>query len=170
MTTPSTPVYIFSGTTLEQETIDRLLDTFHTISALQDIGVPPSPLTFHNVPANTHQCSSIPQIADYHLQNKGETVSVEPVIVLDDQSEGEGGTVLIVGYPKENDDVSLSDDEEQPAQTNTSHDAEAHPNVRVMPAWVNPLVANLSIGHQDLNSYIENAQDDGVFRGFPSIN
>lgn len=137
MAAPSTPVYILPGSTLEQETIDRLLNTFHTMSALEAIGVPPNLLAFHTVPATTHQCSSPVQIAEYHVQNKRAVVSVKPVIVLDDQSEGEGGTVLVVGFPKEKDEVSLSDDEEEPAQTSDPHNTEAqaqpYPSVRVVP-------------------------------------
>ncbi|KAF9456468.1 hypothetical protein BDZ94DRAFT_1275508 [Collybia nuda] len=169
MITPSTPIYILPGSTLKQATIDRLLTTFCTTSALQDMGVPPSPLTFHDVPAKTHQCTSLAQIADYHMKNKEETVSVEPVIILDDLSEGEDGTVLVVGFPMEKDEASLSDDEEkESAQKGTLIDEEAYPRVRVMPMWINPLVADLSIGHQDLSLYIETAQD-GVFRGFPNM-
>lgn len=137
MATP-TPVYILPGSTLKQETIERLLTTFRTMSALEAIGIPPNLLAFHTVPATTHHCSSPAQIADYHVENKQKVVSVEPVVVLDDQSEGEGGTVLVVGFPKEKDEVSLSDkEEEEPAQTSDSHGTEAqaqpYPSVRVVP-------------------------------------
>lgn len=58
--------------------------------------------------------------------------------MLDDASEGEGGTVLVVGFPKGKDEVSLSDDdEEEPAQASNSHNTEAqaqpYPSVRVVP-------------------------------------
>lgn len=118
MATP-TPVYILPGSTLKQETIERLLTTFRTMSALEAIGIPPNLLAFHTVPATTHHCSSPAQIADYHVENKQKIVSVEPVVVLDDQSEGEGGTVLVVGFLKEKD--------------NTEAQAQLYPSVRVVP-------------------------------------
>lgn len=118
------PVYILPGSTLKQETIENLFNTFRTTSAID--GVPPVSLAFHTVPAATHQCSSPAQIADYHAQNKQEGVSLEPVIVLDGQSEGDG-TALIVGFPRE-------DEDEEPAPTNTEAQAQSYPSIRVVSA------------------------------------
>jgi hypothetical protein len=109
------------------------------MSALETIGIPPNLLTFHDVPATTHQCSSPDELLMYHLQNKEELVSVEPVIVLDDQSEGKDGTVLVIGSQKEKDGVSSSEDydNKQPAQTagfgHALPEAQPYPRVRVIP-------------------------------------
>lgn len=138
MTTPSTPIYILPGSTLQSETIEALLTIFRTMSALETIGVPPNLLQFHAVPASTHQRSSADEIPEYHLQNKQEIASVEPVIVLDDKSEGTEGTVLVLGFPREKDEVSLSDDEEEestqtPGSNATQAQAQPYLRVRVVP-------------------------------------
>jgi len=176
----SIPVYVLDLPSDDaQPSFQPILHAFATASNLSQNDSTIPTLHFQPILPEAHQCDSFDEIFDHYVfavtasMTSGELdaplipdLSTVPLVVVLDPRTFRDGTVAVIGPAPENDEILLSDDEDNEWADSSSIMPPSEPwvMIRIMPENVAPLSVEIVAGRLDLSSLATAVDQDGVLR------